>query len=72
MPTANTPKESMNPKDLERAAVGLVRGGFSFIVDSGRIIAHDPIQSSVSEEETFNPVELRTLHAVHKFLEIRS
>jgi hypothetical protein len=60
----------MNTKDLERAAVAMVRGGLQFIVGSGIIIAHE--LTICGEQNTSKPVELRTLHAVRKFLEVRS
>lgn len=66
----NTKNETMNTKDLERAAVGLVRDGFQFSVGNGIIIVQDPVQSSAGN--FCQPVELRTLHAVRKFLEVRS
>lgn len=62
--------ETMNTKDLERAAVGLVRDGFNFSVSNGLIVVQDPVQSS--HGNYCQPVELRTLHAVRKFLEVRA
>lgn len=68
MTTPNT--TTMNPKDLERAAVAMVRGGQRFQVANGVITASELVISG--EQHLYQPVELRTLHAVRKFLEVRS
>lgn len=68
MTTPNT--TTMNPKDLERAAVAMVRGGQQFKVTNGIVIADELVISG--EQHLFQPVELRTLHSVRKYLEVRS